>query len=84
MRRRFTADTTVYAKWLEKLTVTIVYSDGTQEVYNIYEGEMLRDYGFKLGNKDKVYIDSDYTKELYGSLGVQKLNKDFTYYVKKG
>ena len=25
---RFTADTTVYAKWLEKITVTIVYSDG--------------------------------------------------------
>lgn len=56
MRRRFTADTTVYAKWLEKLTITIVYGDGAQEVYNIYEGEMLRDYGFKLGNKDKVYI----------------------------
>lgn len=56
MRRRFTADTTVYAKWLEKLTITIVYGDGAQKVYNIYEGEMLRDYGFKLGNKDKVYI----------------------------
>ncbi len=53
---RFTADTTVYAKWLEKLTITIVYSDGTQQVYNIYEGDMLRDYGFKLGSKDVVYI----------------------------
>ena len=45
---------------------------------------MLRDYGFKLGNKDKVYIDSDYTKELYGSLEEKKLTKDATYYVKKG
>lgn len=84
MRRRFTADTTVYAKWLEKLSITIVYSDGAQQVYNIYEGDMLRDYGFKLGGKDVVYIDSDYTMELYGTLGVKKLTKDATYYVKKG
>lgn len=49
----------------------------------MYEGETLRDYGFKLGNKDKVYINSDYTKELYGPLGVKNSIKTLRTTLKK-
>ena len=56
----FYADSVVYAKWLSKLSVTLIFEDGTQDVQYIYEGDTLESISFHVGSGQYlggVYLD---------------------------
>lgn len=81
----FCKDTEVYAKWLSKLTITLVFEDGTQEEQYIYEGETIESINYRVGSGQYlsgVYFDEALTKKLTNSqLSKYKPKGDITLYV---
>ena len=60
----FCKDTVVYAKWLNRLTITIIYEDGTTDVQYLYEGDKYSALNFaRIENQYKrtVYYDAELT-----------------------
>lgn len=63
----FCKDTEVYAKWLPKLTITLVFEDGTQEEQYIYEGETIKSINYRVGSGQYlggVYFDEAHKNQL--------------------
>ena len=82
---RFYKDTTVYAKWLSKLTVTLVFEDGTTDEQYIYEGETIESISYNVGAGQYlggVYFDAELTDKLsYSEQNNYKPKGDITLYV---
>lgn len=60
----FCKDTVVYAKWLNRLTITIIYEDGTTDVQYLYQGDKYSALNFaRIENQYKrtVYFDAELT-----------------------
>ena len=81
----FCVDTVVYAKWLSKLTITLVFEDGTQEEQYIYEGETIDSINYRVGSNQYlggVYFDEALTNKLsYSQMSNYKPKSDITLYV---
>ncbi|MBR2870222.1 MAG: InlB B-repeat-containing protein [Clostridia bacterium] len=81
----FYKDVTVYAKWLSKLTITIVYEDGTTDEQYIYESETIDSITFEIGDGQYfggAYFDAELTNKLSNSqLSNYKPKGDMTLYV---
>lgn len=81
----FYTDSTVYAKWLPKLTVTLVFEDGTQDVQYIFEGDTIESISYRVGEGQYlggVYFDEALTNKLtYSQQNNYKPKGDITLYV---
>lgn len=81
----FCVNTIVYAKWLSKLTVTLIFEDGTQEEQYIYEGETIDSINYRVGSGQYlggVYFDEALTRKLsYSQMSNYKPKEDITLYV---
>lgn len=81
----FYKDTVVYAKWLSKLTITIVYEDGSTDEQYIFEGETIDSITFTFGDGQYLggaYFDAELTNKLtYSQLSNYKPKGDMTLYV---
>ena len=81
----FYKDATVYGKWLSKLTITLVFEDGSTEDQYIFEGETIDSIKYRVGDGQYlggVYFDEALTNKLtYSQTYNYKPTGDITLYV---
>ncbi len=73
----------LYAKWLPKLTITIVFEDGSTDVQYVFEGDTLSTITYQLGTGQYfggAYLDEGLTNKI-SSLSKYKPKGDMTIYI---